>query len=237
MMASSNVPSNQPALNTPDSPLELVRFAAVGLLSSAIMHEVRNAMTVISGNLQMLLAFQQTAEADRNLKYEMMLEQAFRVEKALNRVESFSARIGGREQTADPVSAVRNALFMFHHYEPGYGYEIVTELRDSPKMVECEAMLLEFLVFQLLRRLSRDCGGVSMFIRDQSDEDGWKCVIGARAASQKEQVTPDKSNDDQSMVEMIDKTVAQIGGSLQAEEAGEEMNYRLTLRWSGEQKH
>ncbi len=88
------------------------RLAALGLLSSAIMHDIRNALTVLSGNVQILLM-----KGDRADRIEIMqrLERAMaqieRIENQIGRADSFSRRTVGGVREFLPEPAVENAIF------------------------------------------------------------------------------------------------------------------------------
>jgi len=128
------------------------RLASLGLLSSAIMHDVRNALTVLSGNIQILLLKIGRLEPDElRERLERIMPQIERIERIINRVESFSRRAEGATRTFDPLSAVRNAL-----YEIGTdnfdGQSLIENLPQLSKRIHCDSSLLEFVIVELMRQ-------------------------------------------------------------------------------------
>ncbi|MFH0765692.1 MAG: hypothetical protein V2A61_04655 [Calditrichota bacterium] len=133
------------------------RLAALGFMASAIMHEIGNAATVISGNAQiMIMKRGGSGPEDLLPRLERMMEQVDRIQAAMGRVGSFSSRVAGKEKNISPVSAVNNALYALKRRCNITGVTLTADLPSEERAVRCDPTLLEFILMELLSSFWRD---------------------------------------------------------------------------------
>ena len=132
--------------------LRYAGLATLGQLASAIMHDTRNALTILSGNLQILLMKGAKVEMSEVLdRIEKSLHQVERIESQINRAESFSRRARGTIENIAPNSVVENALFFVEHRINGLPRKVIANLRPSKKRLSCDIGLLEFAIGELIQ--------------------------------------------------------------------------------------
>lgn len=131
--------------------MKYARVTALGYMSSAITHEIGNALTVISGNAQIiqLKDLDQTVEQilTRN---EAVIDQISRTQQAINRVGSFGSRIRGKTYNFPPKKQVNNSIFAFQRSCALAGIKLSTEISDGGEDVYFDPSLLEFILLEFL---------------------------------------------------------------------------------------
>lgn len=131
--------------------MHISRLAALGASSSAIMHEIGNALTVISGNAQiLLLKGKKVTPEDAATRHRRIQDHVERIQGAIDRVGSFSERAAGIQKKTTPLLSVKNALFAIERRCNNAGIKIETDLQNDQGQVVCDPTLLEFLIIELL---------------------------------------------------------------------------------------
>lgn len=145
----------KPAVDLPealaDYMTELCRVSALGYMSSAIMHEIGNALTVISGNVQIIQLRGADLEKDDMLKrMSLMMNQIARIEGTIGRVGSFGARLSGQIKRIDPHLALNNALYAFRRRCLIEGPEIHLHSEPGTCAIPYDPSLLEYAILEML---------------------------------------------------------------------------------------
>ncbi len=131
--------------------LHVSRLAALGASSSAIMHEIGNALTVISGNAQiLLLKGERATPEDIATRHRRIQDYVERIQACIDRVGSFSERTAGTVKKISPLRAVRNALFAVERRCSNLDIKIDADLNQERGQITCDPTLLEFLLIELI---------------------------------------------------------------------------------------
>lgn len=155
------------------------RVIALGYMSSAIIHEIGNALTVISGNSQIIQIKKAEMEREDILaRIDRVVDQVFRIQGVLSRVGSLSSRLAGHKREIDPHISLDNVLYTFHRKCNLAGLELVTDILEDDYTVFFDQSLLEFVLLELFALFlpgfsHLDCRG-TINVAAGSDETQWK---------------------------------------------------------------
>ncbi len=154
------------------------RHAALGYSASAIMHEIGNALTVVSGHTQLMSLKRENLEIKDVLdRLDKMLVQINRIHSAIHRFGSFGARSAGGKQSSSPVTALENALFAMSRRCSLAGVEIERDIEVCDRTVNCDPTLLEFIILEMIALGISEMGSGTMHIATKGDELHWELVI------------------------------------------------------------
>ena len=143
-------PANIPD-NISDYCLDLCRIAALGYMSSPIMHDIGNALTVISGNSQIIQIKKNNQTIDQiQVRIETILDQITRIQNTTDRVGSFGARLSGVLKRIDPALPVNNALYALSRRFSLAGIGFETNIVKKRAVIFCDPSILEFIFIEFL---------------------------------------------------------------------------------------
>lgn len=130
---------------------KFTRLAALGLISGYIMHEIRNALAVVSGNAQIIqIKGEKLSSQDIARRLNQILEQIDRTLNILNRIGGFTARAQGEIVAVQPDQTVANAISALERMFENRGLKVTESLMENEKTILCDASLFDFLLLQLL---------------------------------------------------------------------------------------
>ncbi|MBM3325419.1 MAG: hypothetical protein FJY65_00340 [Calditrichaeota bacterium] len=136
-----------------------VRFsgiAALGVLASAIMHDTRNALSIITGNAQLLQMKGASIDAEEyERRLELIVCQIERIERALGRVESFRMRAEGKDGQTTAIQALDNTIFALKSYRPDTSVTIEGRTDLPEYNLACPAGTAEFVLIESMLDLLR----------------------------------------------------------------------------------
>jgi len=144
----------QPAVNIPegfgDYIVNLCRVGALGYMSSAIMHEISNALTVISGNVQ-IIQLKNAGQEKKDIlrRMPLIMDQIARIEATIARVGSFGARLNGKLKETDPIRALNNALYAFKKRCIFDGPEIRFAKQNETCTIQYDPSLIEYVLLEM----------------------------------------------------------------------------------------
>lgn len=206
--------------------LELNRLASLGRLSSAIMHDLRNALTVLSGNIQILAMKGDRASADEIAdRLNRMTAQLERMQGQIERADSFSRRAAGTKYPVPPERVIGNALFALNYYIKGTSRPLEPIINTTSRMVECDASQLELAISELVQDLlGRQDEGVILLISEDVDSK-WRCRI--------EQVisTDTKPSSRGLAIQLAALSITRMGGTLEAFKEDDREGWLVSLPW------
>jgi len=130
---------------------DLCRISALGYMSSAIMHDIGNALTVISGNVQIMQMKRDGLDTDDlNSRLNLIMDQISRIENTIGRVGSFGSRLTGKKAEVNPYQTLNNALFAFKRRTLLDGLDV--EFPDEKKqlLLYYDPSILEFIFLEML---------------------------------------------------------------------------------------
>ena len=162
--------------------LNFSRLIALGVMSSAIMHEIGNALTVISGNAQIILYKKGDLKPDDILnRIQKVQDQVDRIQDTIQRVGSFSARAEGTMQNVSPESIIDNALYAFDKRCNLIGIAIERDIAPSSCDILCDSALLEFMILELLASFWGGKAPIgTLSARGENLETGWALTLAFR---------------------------------------------------------
>lgn len=131
--------------------LGLSRVAALGHMSSSIMHDIGNALTVISGNSQIIQFKKDNQTIDQvQTRIETILGQLDRIQNMMDRVGSFGSRLVGGSENIDPAYHLNNALFAFSRRCSLAGIECNSNIIEGGSHIFYDPSLFEYIVLEFL---------------------------------------------------------------------------------------
>lgn len=159
--------------------LHFGRLAALGMMSSFVVHEVRNSMAVISGNAQILLLKEdEVNREDLKTRLEMILAQIDRVMEVADKVGSFSGRASGEEILFSPETSLENALTANLKLMMDLDVKVERNEVVSGKSLSGDASVFEFLLMELIRILLENSNGAGELRVVSAEEDsGWRLLL------------------------------------------------------------
>jgi K+-sensing histidine kinase KdpD len=209
--------------------LKNARLATLGLLSSAIMHDTRNALTILSGNIQILLMKGEEVETSEiKDRLEKSLLQVERIEAQIKRAESFTRRAAGTIQTIIPDSAVENALFFVEHHIKGLPRRVVTDLRPSRKRITCDIGLLEFAIGELIQLNFAEPTDADLFISTGGNMKEWECRIEQTATAP---AAIDQDSQPPSLL-FAARALSRMKGNIRRCSDKNRVGWRVTVPWA-----
>ena len=130
--------------------LKLCRISSLGYASSGVMHEMGNAMTVISGNAQIIQFKINDMTAEQTLeRMDVILGQIARMLEAIENTGSMSIRVSGEPLTFDPAMALTAALYAFSRRCNLAQIEVAKpEPAANPAPIYADRYLLEYILFE-----------------------------------------------------------------------------------------
>jgi signal transduction histidine kinase len=212
--------------------MSITRIAAVGLLSSSIMHEIRNGLSVISGNIQILMMKSGKATPEEVDQYlHRMMTQMERIEQALARVESFSCRTGGVLSKVRPDKAIDNAIFATQRHGDMKGIQIQKQIEATDKTVLCDESLFEFVLMELLFNSFKN-GEKDETLKLFSQDDGvnWRFRLECWKTSGKPQ-TYKPRKDDYAMITSI-LAAEKMGGEMKRLDEQTHGGWTFQMPWA-----
>ncbi|MBT3231407.1 MAG: hypothetical protein HN356_01190 [Calditrichaeota bacterium] len=137
--------------NISDYCLGLSRIAALGYMSSTMMHDIGNALTVISGNSQIIQIKKNNQTVDQiQVRIETILDQINRIQNITDRVGSFGARLSGDFKKIDPTLPVTNAFYALSRRFSLAGIRNETNIVKKKAVIFCDPSILEFIFIEFL---------------------------------------------------------------------------------------
>ncbi len=152
------------------------RVTSLGYMSSSIMHEIGNAMTVISGNAQIMQIKKEAIEKDDIFKrIDLIMSQTDRIQAAIHKVGSFGGRTSGAITKMSPGRAVDNSLYAFEHRNDISNLSVEKEIMAEHGNVAVDPSVLEYIILELLSMFifKTNVNG-KLFIYSGSDENNWR---------------------------------------------------------------
>jgi len=210
--------------------LTFTRLASLGLLSSAILHDVRNALTILSGNIQILQMKGNSATAEEMLqRLERMIPQIKRMENTIGRVESFSLRAKGIAQTISPDALIDNALLTLAYLPDGANLTVNRDYNRQNKHLFGDPSLLEFIVLELFRQIHSQYRDSSIRIESSDRHPYWELRLGI-ASNQETQ--SNKQSADSPGIRISQLAANKADGTLNSFDEAGWSGWRLLLPWS-----
>jgi len=158
--------------NISDHCLRLSRISALGFMSSSMMHDIGNALTVISGNSQIIQIKGDNQTIDQiQSRIETILEQVVRIQNITDRVGSFGSRLSGVQKKIDPYYPLGNALYALSRKCSIAGIEC--ESNNSKKLANifCDPSIMEFIFLEfLLLFLKHPIDGSKLTVNSELDK-------------------------------------------------------------------
>lgn len=209
--------------------LTFARLASLGLQSSAIMHEVRNALTVLSGNVQILqMKGDRTTIEEVQQRLERMMAQIDRMEKSIGRVESFSRRTEGSARQVNPDTLIQNALFASSFVLRGTEQVKISEYASQTRKVCGDPNLLELLVFEMFQHLFRQIREGSLKIESSDADPNWELLLELTSSQDVNFPIQHVSSPGIRLAELI---AMRLGGTLELTQETDRASCRLRLPW------
>lgn len=129
--------------------IEICRMGSLGNISSAIMHDIGNALTVISGNSQLIQLKRGNIEFEEiHNKIDSILDQVTRVHNLIKRVGSFSGRSKENVNLLNPRSALDNVIFAIERKCSISDVEFVFTKGEFESAVKYDPSLLDYIFFE-----------------------------------------------------------------------------------------
>ncbi len=214
-----------------DHTTEIIRLASLGLLSSAIMHEIRNSLTIILGNVQMVTIREGiVAPSELKLRLDRISNQLNKIEGTISRAGSFRGRAAGLSQQADPDAIVVNAIFAFEHLQLIKDSTIHSRYCSTRRSVRCDLSLLEFVVVEILKAayIGGDFEKISIVTNDLGDR--WECRIERlRTTGNLKTVAIDTLAEENNGLTIAAVAMASLGGELRQYENAELAGWVIEL--------
>lgn len=204
------------------------------MVTGAIVHDVRNALTVISGNAQiMVLKGERMGKGELVQRAEKTVGQIERIQEIIERVGSLSRRAEGAVADIPPDTAIDNAIYALQSRIEREGVTIERYRAEGDRILACDASLLEYALIELTSRcLPPDMTGGKLTVRSESGERFWKLEFlrhNGRAPSSpgEDWCDPNRSYTLLSAV----MAVEDLGGELAALSDEGSFGWRLTVPW------
>ena len=154
--------------------LKFSRVASLGMVSSAIMHDFRNSLTVVSGNVQIILLKQgRLPQPEIVQRLGKVMKQIERITGSFDRVGSFSRRAAGEVTEVNPYAALDNAIFGLNREIDARQAVLTRSGDDTQGKIRCDASLFEFVLLELLSsclEVMRPGGDLNV---KTTEKDGW----------------------------------------------------------------
>lgn len=115
------------------------RLAAIGGLSAAIAHEIRNPLASISGSVEMLSENASTSEDDRALM-SIILREVNRLNELITEFLDYTRTRELQLSPQEPHAVLTRVLDLFQHRERGFSVAVDVEPDLPPIRVDVEAM-------------------------------------------------------------------------------------------------
>ncbi len=154
--------------------LRFSRLASLGTVSSAIMHDIRNSLTVISGITQIILLKQgRVPQAEIVRRLEKVMDQVKKIMSSFDRVDSFARRAGGEETELSPDSALDNAIYGMKREIDAAQIDITRPEAGFRGRLRCDVGLFEFVLLELLSSCLAEAAPGGELILAPVERDGW----------------------------------------------------------------
>jgi len=162
---------------------DFARLAALGLISGYVMHDIRNALAVVSGHAQIIqIKGKRITHEDIARRMEQIIEQVERILTTINRVGSFTSRAKGDMAEVMPDNALINAVRALERRLENAGLKVVEECSFAERMIWCDASLFDFTLLQLLESCipDRRCEG-ELKLKTSGGDRGWELRLNFRS--------------------------------------------------------
>lgn len=213
--------------------LTFARLAALGMLSSAIMHDLRNYLTILSGNIQILQMKQGQAEPVELLqRLDKMMGQIERAENAIGRVESFSRRAEGVVREIAPELALDNAILAFEHQQGIKESRIARDLSPLSKQVACDASLLEFIIIELLKQSDTAAEDAQLLVSAADSPTFWECRLEHPSTTDPKAAGKSELSMNSAGLWVASLAAERMGGELRRFEGDGRAGWRLRIPWA-----
>ena len=155
------------------------RLVALGLVSGHVMHDIRNALAVVSGHAQIIqIKGDKVSHEDVIRRMEQIIEQVERILTTINQVGSFTSRASGNMADVAPDESLENAVQALERRLENAGLKVLKKWMEAPRTLRCDASLFDFVLLQLLECCipdKRSDGELS--ILTSSGETGWELKL------------------------------------------------------------
>ncbi len=130
--------------------LKLCRLSALGRLSSAISHDTSNALTVISGNAQIIQLNIDNLDHNELLAWsDEILDQVERIQKTTRLAGSFSTRLTETIEEINPADSIKRSIFAIKRLCALHNIEIVFNPYIDLNTIRYDATILDFILLEL----------------------------------------------------------------------------------------
>ena len=133
------------------------RLAAVGRLSAAIAHEIRNPLASISGSVEML-AENETTSADDRALMDIVVREVDRLDQLITDFLDYSRGRTLNLAPRDPAEVIDRVLDLFKHRDKGV--ELITELDDDLPPIALDPEAMKQVLWNLLNNAVEAVDGV-----------------------------------------------------------------------------
>ncbi len=155
------------------------RLVALGLVSGYVMHDIRNALAVVSGHAQIIqIKGEKVSHEDVIRRMEQIIEQVERILTTINRVGSFTSRAKGNMADVAPDISLENSVHAMERRLENAGLKIIKKWTEASRTLWCDASLFDFVLLQLLECCIPDkrTNG-ELLISTSSSETGWELKL------------------------------------------------------------
>jgi len=131
--------------------LKFSRLAALGMVSSYLMHEFRNSLAVVSGHAQIIQVRDgKVSSEDLVNRMDEVMIQIDRILDIFEGVGSFASRAVGEKVDVHPDSTLENALLSMRRQLESRGLKISSKTSGGDLKFWCDASLFDYIILQLL---------------------------------------------------------------------------------------
>jgi len=202
------------------------RLAALGRMSSSVMHDIRNYLTVISSNVQLIqLKSAGIKPDDLNRRLDEMLHQIDLILIAMDRVGHFGARADGDAISTNPDAVVDCVIHALRRKTMRSRVVINRIPSGFTGTVPLDAGLLEFVFLEIVNRfLETTPKEVPISIRSQVTDRSWQTSMTCISRHEN-----GIFNGDDFHYKILGLAVAKLGGTLTVPTDANTSGYIISL--------
>lgn len=158
---------------------QLSRSAALGMVSSYLMHDIRNKLAVISGYTQiLLLKGEQFKWGDISGRLELIMESVEKILSTLDNIGSFAQREKGLKCEIEPDKSFAFILASQQRKLESAGIKINNNTTASNRTLLVDASLFDYMLIKMLETFIPDeYGECELNLSSADVENSWQLHI------------------------------------------------------------
>ncbi|MCF7811483.1 hypothetical protein K9N50_10900 [bacterium] len=158
---------------------KLARLASLGMLSAWLMHDFRNKLAVISGNIQ-IIQLKKTDISSEVLSDRLKIAMKMIAETLtlFNDIGNFSQRAAGIEMEVSTEKTINRALAILKRQFEQLGIHVKKNDSDPDCTFTCDVGLLDYVLISLIQiLLPRNRTEGELTISSTLHENEWKMLV------------------------------------------------------------